>query len=209
MKTPRLLSIALALCSAVTAAGCVMVGRAAPLPPAHAAPAAAPRIEYTLSDFSFRMNEGDPKPSYFDARLTAAAIFDEWERRGYVSEAVRVDPDEFSPAAPYHVTVRGSVHAETSFWAELLNVLTLLTVPYSVTNHYELQLAVQSSSGGDPIIATAHTVDQIWVGILLVPGFPFAERGYNEEMTRLANDLYADLRAQGALAEPVTETATR
>ena len=202
MSTRRAPSILLALLCAVTAGGCLMVGRAALPPPPPPAPAAGPRIEYTLGEFTFQMNEGEPKPSYFDARLLGAEIFDQWEGRGYVGGVERVDADEFSPRAPYHIIIRGSVHAESSFWAELLNALTLLTVPYTVTNHYELQLAVQPSAGGDPIIATARSADQTWVGLLLVLGFPFAERGHDEEMARLADALYGDLQAQGAFAAP-------
>jgi hypothetical protein len=191
---------ALALLCAVTATGCLIVGRAAPPPPPPSAPAAGPRIEYALGEFTFQMNERDPAPSTFDARLLGAEIFEQWERRGYVGEAERVDAGDFSPEAAYHVLIRGSVHAESSFWAELLNALTLLLVPYSVTTHYDLQLAVLPSAGGAPYVASARSADKTWIGLLLVVGFPFANRGHDEEVARLADALYVDLQAQGAFA---------
>jgi hypothetical protein len=200
MDPRRAPSIALVLLCAVVASGCIVVGRAQPPPPPPPAPAAAPRIDYALGPFTFQMNEGDPIPSYFDSRLLGAAIVDEWERRGYVSGAERVDAGEPAPDAAYHLTVSGAVHAQSSFWAELLNVLTLLTVPYPVTTRYDLQLSVQPSAGGAPVVASGQTAERTWVGLLMVLGVPFAERGHDEEMARLANALYADLRAQGSLA---------
>lgn len=197
---PRRAGSILALLCAVAASGCLVVGRAQPPPPPAPAPAAAPRIDYALGAFTFQMNESDPIPSYFDSRLIAAAIVDEWERRGYVSGAQRVDAGEPTADAAYRVTVSGAVHADSSFWAELLNALTLLTVPYPVTTRYDLQLSVQPAAGGPPVVAGARTADRTWVGLLMILGLPFADRGHDEEMARLANALYADLRAQGSLA---------
>jgi hypothetical protein len=207
MRTRRP-SPALALVCAVAVSGCLMVGRAAPLPPPRPAPPAGPPVEYTLGEFTFRMNEGEPKPSYFDARLLGAAIFDEWERQGYVSDVERVDANDFSPDAAYHITFSGSVQAASSFWAELLNALTLLMVPYSVTSLYDVQMTVQPTTGGAPYVAHAQTSDKTWIGLLLVFGFPFAERGHDEEMTRVANELYTDLQAQGAFASATAVART-
>lgn len=203
----RLPTLVAVLVSACAASGCLVVGRADPPPPPPVAPATAPRMEYALGEFVFRMNDGDPKPSYFDGRLLGAAIFETWEERGYVSDVEHVDPDEFSPEATYHVTITGNVHAHTSFWAELLNVLTLLTVPYSVVTRYDVQLMVERADGGPAYLAQAQTVDETWVGLLLIPGFPFAERGFNEETARLADTLYAELQAQGL--KPGTAVADR
>lgn len=209
MDTRRAPSPLLALLCSVAASGCLMVGRAQPPPVPPAAPAAAPRIEYTLGEFTFQMNEGDAIPSHFDARLLGAEIFAEWERRGYVSEAERVDADELSPDAAYHVTVSGSVHAESSFWAQLLNALTVLLVPYSVTNHYDVQVSVQPSAGDTPIVASARSADKTWIGLLMVLGLPFAERGHGEEMARLADALYAQLQAQGAFGRSAPDAEQR
>lgn len=197
--------IAALLLLVLTASGCVIVGRAAPVPPPPAAPPTAPSVAYAFQDFTFRMNDGDPEPSYFDARLLSSEILDVWEERGYVREGEHVDFDELPGGADYALTVSGSVHAHTSFWAELLNVLTLLTVPYSVTNDYDVVMTAIPAGGGDAYVARTHTVDRIWVGILLVVGIPFAERGHNEEVERMADALYAQLAAQGAfaVAEPV------
>lgn len=199
MPARRAISIPLSLLTVVAASGCVMVGRAAPLASAPAPPAAPPAIEYAWEDFTFQMNEREPTRSHFDARQIIAEIVDVWERRDYVSAAEHVDADAFSPDAAYHVTFGGSVHAETSFWAQLLNALTLMVVPYSVTNRYELRVAVQSAGGGAPVVATARSADKIWIGLLLVPALPFVERGHDEEMGRLADELYAQVAAQGAL----------
>ena len=197
MRPHRATAIVLAVLTAVAASGCLMVGRSEPPPPPPPAPPVGPRIEYALGEFTFQMNERDPIRSHFDARLLGAEIFDRWEQRGYVADAERVDPDEFSPEAAYHVTFSGSVRAESSFWAELLDALTLMLVPYSVTNHYDLQVAVQPSAGGAPVVVSAQSADKTWIGLLLVLGLPFVERGHDEEMARLADALYAQLAAHG------------
>ena len=182
--------------------GCLMVGRTEPPPPPAAAPAVAPNIEYALGAFSFQMNDGDAEPSYFDARLLAAGIIDEWRRRGYVADAAQVDPGFFSTAAPYGVTFNGAARADTSFWAQLLNALTLLLVPYPVTTHYDIHLVVAPTAGGQPAFASASSSDRTWVGLLLVFGAPFAERGHDQEVARIADALYVQLRDQGALSDP-------
>ena len=183
---------------ALFCAGCLMVGRAEPPPPPLPAPAAAPRVQYALGDVTFQMNQREPTRSPFDARLLGAEIFDHWERRGYVSAAERVDANEFSPDAACHLTFSGNVRAETSFWAELVNALTLLIVPYAVTNHYDLRLVAQPPAGGAPTVASARSADQTWIGLLLLVGLPFVERGHDQEMARLADALYVQLTAQGA-----------
>ena len=200
MPPRRPLSLLLALLTAFAVGGCVMVGRSALPPPPPAAPPAPPRIEYALGDFTFQMNERDAIRSHFDARLIGAEIFGRWEDQGYVVAAERVDADAFSSAAAWHVTFSGRVHAESSFWAELLNALTLMVAPYPVTNHYDVQVSVQPAAGGAPMVATARTADQTWIGLLLLPALPFVERGHDEEMARLADALYAELRGQGAFA---------
>ena len=207
MRPSPLRPIAILLLTGLAASGCLMVGRADPPPPPVAAPATAPRLEYALGEFTFRMNDGEPKPSHFDARLLGAEIFDVWEERGYISDVEHVDAAAFTPDGGYHVTITGNVHAVTSFWAELLNALTLLTVPYSVTNRYDVQLRVERVDGGHVYLAQAQTVDQTWVGLLLLLGFPFAERGHDEEVARLADALYAELQAQGLTPSPAPHEA--
>lgn len=196
---PRALVHALVALCALAGSGCLMVGRADRPPPAPVAAAAAPDVAYALGAFTFQMNAGAPHPSHFDARLIGGEIFAVWEERGYVASAERVDD---APAGiAVFVTLSGRVHAETSFWAELLNALTLFTLPYPVTNRYEVELALRDPTGAT-YVARAETVDETWVGLALLVGLPFAERGHQEEMTRLAEALYAELRDQGAFAAP-------
>jgi hypothetical protein len=192
---------AAALLALLGIGGCVVVGRVAPLPPAAAAPAVAPGIEYALGAFTFQMNDGEVEPSHFDVRLLAAGIVDAWERRGWIAGAEEVDPGAFTAAAAYGVTFSGAAHADTSFWAQLLNALTLLLVPYPVTTHYEVTVAVTPAAGGSPIIATASSSERTWVGLLLVFGAPFAERGHDQEVARIADALYEQLRLQRALTD--------
>lgn len=201
MTAPRTTSPLLALLCAIAASGCLTVGRVDPPPAPLPAPATAPRIEYALGEFTFRMNDGDPRRSYFDARLLTAAIVDVWVRRGYVSEAVRVDAGAFSARAGGRVVFGGSVRAESSFWAELLNALTLTAVPYAVTTQYTVQVAAQPRPGGAPLVARARSADRTWIGLLLIVGLPVAERGHDEEMARVADALYTQLAAQGAFAQ--------
>lgn len=199
MPASRLRLLVLVLPGVLAASGCLVVGRADAPPPAPGAAAPAPAVQYALGAVSFQMNEGDPVPSPVDARRIGAALFAAWQRRGYVRTAERVAADQFSADAPFHITLSGSVHADTSVWAQLLNALTLLLVPYPVTNHYDIALSVQPAAGGPACVARAHTADRIWVGLLLVVGLPIAERGADAEMGRLADALYADLVAQGGL----------
>lgn len=205
MRRLRSLTCALIAICGLAISGCLMVGRADPAPPAPQGAPPAPDLEYALGDFTFQMNAGDPHPSHFDARLIGNELFDVWEERGYVAAVERVETDAAAAAAEprnvVHVTLSGRVHAETSFWAELLNAVTLFTLPYPVTNRYEVELALRGPDAAT-YVARAATVDETWVGLALIVGLPFAERGHTQEMARLADALYADLRAQGAFAPP-------
>lgn len=202
----RLRSLICAICAicGLFAGGCVVVGRVAPLPPPAPPPPVAPEIEYALGEVSFQMNDGEVAPSYFDARLMAAAIFAEWERRGYIAEAREIDLDELAAGT---VTISGAVRAETSFWAQLLNAVTLLLVPYPVTTHYDLALTVAPAPGRPAATARASSSERTWVGLLLVFGAPFAERGHDQEVTRLADALYPQLK--DSLPPPRGDAAVR
>ncbi|MFN8644083.1 MAG: hypothetical protein U0802_21420 [Candidatus Binatia bacterium] len=52
------------------------------------------------------------------------------------------------------------------------------------------------------VVARAQSADRTWIGLLLVPSLPFVERGHDEEMARLADELYAQLATQGAFRDP-------
>jgi hypothetical protein len=183
-------------------AGCVVVPSRAPEVAPPAPPANPPRIEHTFGDFRFAVGSGDLEPSSLAARVLNDEIMCAWERRGFVSEETSVEPDEFSGKADYTLTLSGSQRNETSFWAQLLNALTVLVVPYSVTQQYDLQYELTAVRSGQRWTATVRDADRTYIGLLVAAGLPVMNRGHREVVERMADELYAQFDAQGAFASP-------
>lgn len=172
----------------------------APLPPA---PRYHARVEYSVGDFTFALNQREPKPSHFDAHRLANELMRGWEQRGYVREARFVDEKAFTGNADYQVLLTGSQHGETSLTAQIFNALTLMLLPYSVTETYDLHLAVEDMRGKKRYDAHVVATDKTWVEILLILAVPWAERGHREEMHFAGDQLFAQLIEAGAFQDEV------
>ncbi|MDX2168233.1 MAG: hypothetical protein SF182_14255 [Deltaproteobacteria bacterium] len=186
-----------AVCAAVVS-GCVVVPtRTAPEPPP-APPAAPLRLAYTVGDFRFALGGGEPELSTLAGRILNDELVSAWERRGVVVETVEIDPGDPPEDAELFLTLNGTQHNDTSFWAQLLNALTLTLWPYSVTQHYDLQIELRDLPNGQYWLAQVHDVDRTYIGLFMLAALPVADRGHEETVRRMADALYRQLRAQGA-----------
>lgn len=178
--------------------GCVVVPRRAPIVPPPAAPAHAPRVEHTVGDFRFALGGAEPERSTLAGGILSDEIMAAWERRGFVRDPERVDADELSGSADYVLTLSGTQHNQTSFWAQLVNALTVMVVPYSVTQQYALHYELAEVHGDRRWRATVRDADRTWIGLLVIAGLPVMERGHREVVQRMSDKLYAEFRRQGA-----------
>jgi hypothetical protein len=181
------------------ASGCTYTVADQTLPDLDVAPAALqPRIEYTVDNFAFAKGNSDLKPYGLEGRLLAQEIATSWHERGYIEEPKFVDAATFSGSAEYNLTLNGTLRAETSFWMQVLNALTLMLAPYTVTQHYDVQYVLEDVRSGEIYGARIQATEKTWVDLLLVLALPFAQRGHRATVERLGEHLYEELQSQGA-----------
>jgi len=164
-----------------------------------------PTVEHTVGDFTFAMAGADMKPSHLDGKLLSKEIMCAWKERGYIRDAEFVDEGEFSGTADYHLTLSGSQHNDSSFLMELLNALTLMFLPYSVTQEYDLHYVLHDVKTGATYQASVQGADKTQIEIFLLLTFPVNPRGHSVTINRMGAHLYDQFYRQGAfqLAQPV------
>jgi hypothetical protein len=170
-----------------------------PLPPIEPPTASfQPRVEYAVSDFTFHMNEVEPKTSTLDGKLLSNEIMRAWEKRGYVSDATFVGtPEQFSSNAAYRLTVSGSQHNISNFWLEPLNAMTATLYPYVVTQEYDLHYVLETHDGLT-YEATVQASDRTVVDLVFLLTLPFKNCGHNTTVRRMGDYLYDQFYRQGA-----------
>lgn len=157
-----------------------------------------PRMEYTLGSFAFALAGREMAPYSFEGRHLVEELALSWQRRGYVDEAKYVDAAAFSSTADYHLTLNGALRAETSFGMQVLNALTLFLLPYTVTQHYDVECILEDTGSGGMYVARLQTSEKTWVDLLLVLALPWAQRGHLATVDRMGEHLYDQLQRQGA-----------
>jgi hypothetical protein len=197
-----------ALCRAVTiygallalscACGCQTLAGKMPPPIEPPAPTFQPSVEHTVGEFTFAMGGADMKPASLDGRLLANEIMRAWKERGYVRDAEFVESGAFTGRADYNLTLSGSQHNDASFWAELLNALTLMMLPYNVTQEYDLHYVLEDVKTGTTYRASIQGTDKTQVEIFLLVTLPIAQRGHDTTVQRMGAHLYDQLYRQGA-----------
>jgi len=163
-------------------------------------PSFQPAVEYTVADFKFALGGGDMATSIFDGRELSTEIMEYWEERGYVRAQQYVADGAFSGTADYHLTVRGSQRGDTSWTMQIINVLTLSLVPYTITQHYDFEWVLDDVRSGAKYTATVKASDKTWVEPLLVLALPWAPCGHLDTMWRVGDSLYDQFARQGAFA---------
>lgn len=171
-----------------------------------APPAQPPAVEHTVADFTFVLGGGDPEPAIFDGRLLSNEIVAAWQKRGYVRSQDYVADGEFSDAADYRMTLRGSQRGDTSLTLQIISALTLSLLPYTVTQHYEFDYLLEDVRSGAQYRAAVQASDTTWVQPFLIFALPFAARGHLTTMQRVGDNLFAEFQRQGAFATPTSAT---
>jgi hypothetical protein len=188
-----------ALLFLLSAAGCTYtVAGDTPAPIEPPQPSRPPTVEYTVADFSFALGGGDPETSLFDGEMLSTEIMQAWQERGYLRTQEFADEGAFSGAADYQLTVCGSQRGDTSFTMQVINVLTLSLVPYTITQHYDFQFVLEDGRSGTQYAAMVQGSDKTWVQPFLVLTLPWAGRGHRATMQRVGDSLYAEFVRQGA-----------
>ena len=180
------------------AGGCQTLAGKTPPPIESPCPSFLPRVEHTVGEFTFSMGGAEAKPSSLDGRLLTNEIMCAWKEDGYVRDAQFVDSGAFSGTADYNLTLSGSQRNDSSFWAELLNALTLMFIPYTVTQEYDLHYILEDVKTGTKFNASIQGADKTQIEIFLLLTLPITQRGHRTTMQRMGTHLYDQFYRQGA-----------
>ena len=124
-----------------------------------------------------------------------------WKKRGYISDEQFLDDEPFSGTADYNLTLTGSLRGDTSFGMQVLNAVTLLLVPYTVTQHYDLHYVLEDTKSGKSYGASVQRSDTTWVELFLLLALPFAQHGHYATVREMGDDLFDQFYRQGAFHE--------
>jgi hypothetical protein len=162
-------------------------------------------LEHTVGEFTFAIGAAEPKPSLLDGELLVKEIVHAWNERGYLRDQEFIDPGSpFSGNAEYQLTLNGHQHNDSSFWIEVLNALTLMLFPYTVTHDYDMQFVLVKTANGATYQASIQAHDETYVELLLLFALPVAHRGHDATMQSAADRLYEEFARQGAFQESPT-----
>jgi hypothetical protein len=192
-------SLLVALCAAF---GCQTIQRPTLPSIQPPAPAFQPSVEHSVGEFTYVMNTNDPKPSTLDGKLLSKEIMRAWKERGYIREERFVENGKFTGKADYNLTISGGQHNEASFWAQVLSALTLMFVPYTVTQHYDLQYVLEDVHSGATYLAAVEETDESQVELFLLVTFPLASQGHRSTMQAMGDHLYDQFYRLGAFQKP-------
>jgi hypothetical protein len=162
------------------------------------APVSPPSVEYTVGDFSYSLEGGKLVSSSFVGSALNTKIMDAWKNRRYVRDAQSVDAAAFTGHADYNVTLTGSQYGVSSVGMQILSGLTLFLIPYTVTQHYDLQYMLTDTKTGKKYSASVQEANDTDVELFLLFALPFSQDGQNAMLERVGDHLYDQLYRQGA-----------
>jgi Short C-terminal domain len=161
-------------------------------------PSIPPRIEETVGDFSFHLDGGKMITSNRQGRTLNQELLKRWEARGWIAHHQYVKRSAFTGTADYNLILSGHQEGESSVFMQVLSGLTLLVVPYWVTEKMDLRYTLEHVRTGRTFEATASDSYSAVSQLFLLPVTLFAMGGAKHTYDRLASHLYEQLSSQGA-----------
>jgi len=110
------------------------------------------------------------------------------------SGKLKRDPD-------YTLIVAGTRNEDSSMLAAVLGGLSLGLIPLSTTISFDLNFDFLNNHTQKHYLVKTKSAYTVWSQILLFPALPFSWAGRNSMMNDVADNVYYDLRKQGAFIE--------
>ena len=161
-------------------------------------PAVKPRIEHSVGDFGYTLVGGKMVTSNYAGRRLTEKITEAWKERGYIAEAAYVDASKFSGNADYNVTLSGSQYGDSSIGLQILSGLTLMVLPYTVTQQYDIHYTLLDVKTGERFYASVEDSMEVYVQLFLLFALSVADRGFNQTTANMGDHLYDQLARAGA-----------
>lgn len=157
-----------------------------------------PVVEHSVGDFSFTLDGGKMVTSNTVGKALTQQLAKSWKDKKYVSEEKFVGDKKFSGKADYNVLLSGTQYGESSIGMQILSGLTLFLIPYSVTQHYDIQYTLNEPKTGKSYSASVQEANKTYVELFLLFALPFSQSGQHTMIERMGDHLYDQLHRQGA-----------
>jgi hypothetical protein len=163
-------------------------------------PLISPKIETTVSkDYIYDIDVLQVITSNKDGRMVNERVIETlWESNGYISDSTYVELGNFTGTADYNLTLSGSHKVDSSNAMQIISGLTLMLIPYTVDQEYNLIYTLENVKTGKTYTAKANETESMIGSILFLPAFPFSLIGSMNSMEHLSEHIYQDLVKQGA-----------
>jgi hypothetical protein len=193
------------LCLILSTTGCITVSgeQLAPLEVDVAAPADAPSIQETVGNFSFHLDGGKMITSNKAGRIVNEKILEIWKKRGYIEDSEYVKSSEFTGRADYNLTLSGSLYGESSIFMQFLSGLTLLIIPHSIEQKFDIQYTLEDVRTKKKYGASVEESYTQWSEFFLIFAFPWSRNGAQAAFEAMADHIYDQLRSEGAFENQV------
>jgi len=172
-------------------------------------PMVSPRIETTVSsDYKYDINVMQVITSNKDGRMVNDRIIDIlWTDNDYIADSTYVKLGEFSGNADYNLTISGKHTVDSSTAMQILSGLTLLLIPSSVNEDFDLIYTLENVSTGKVYTASAKETMSTTMWILFLPALPFSLIGSLNTVEHISEHIYQDFVKQGAFSTLETDRA--
>lgn len=169
-------------------------------------PLVSPKIETTVSpDYQYDIDVMQVITSNKDGRMVNERVIElPWKDNGYISEANYVKLGEFTGNADYNLTLSGRHTVDSSTAMQIISGLTLMLIPYTVDQEYDLVYTLENVKTGKTYTAKANETESMVGWLLFFPAFPFSMLGSINAMEHLSEHVYQDFVSQGAFAPETT-----
>ncbi len=165
-------------------------------------PSVSPTIETTVSpDYQYHIDVMQVITSNKDGRMVNERVIDiPWKDNGYISESNYVKLGQFTGTADYNLTLSGRHTVDSSTAMQIISGLTLMIIPYTVDQEYDLVYTLEHVKTGKTYTASANESESMVGWLLFFPAFPFSMLGSINAMEHLSEHIYQDFVRQGAFA---------
>jgi len=200
-----LLGISISISGCITVAG----NQLAPLTTEPSAPAVLPKIEETVGNFSFHLDGGKMITSNKMGRIINEEILKVWKEKGFIESSEYVKSSEFTGRADYNLTLSGSAYGKSSILLQIVSGLTLLIVPHSIEQNYDIQYTLENVRTKEEFGASVVDSYKQWTELFLLFAAPWSGRGAQSTIDAMALHVYDQLRRDGAFDHSNDEVSPR
>jgi len=150
-------------------------------------------IETAVTDFKAHLDGGKMATSHFFGRVEQSSVVNQWKSAGVVDRETFQKGETWSGNADYEIVLTGSQQGKSSVGMQVLSGLTLMIIPYSVDQTYDITIKRRDVKTGEVKTASAKYRYYQLVSILHLPFFPFILGSEMKADKRLAASLWCQM----------------